>query len=58
MATIGPTGPAASYSVVQCATPELRATAEQVPIVVPFEVKSTVPPGVPDPGETTETVAE
>ena len=40
------------------ATPELSATAEQVPIVVPSEVKSTVPLGVPDPGDSTETVAE
>jgi hypothetical protein len=46
------------YSVVHCATPELSATAEQVPIVVPFEVKSTVPLGVPDPGGSTKTVAE
>ena len=40
------------------ATPELSATAEQVPMVVPSEVKSTVPPAVPDPGESTDTVAE
>jgi hypothetical protein len=43
---------------VHCANPELSATAEQVPIVVPFEVKATVPLGIPVPGESTETVAE
>lgn len=39
--------PMANDEVVQAAMPEINAFPEQPPIKLPFEVKSTVPVGIP-----------